>query len=344
MKKVLTLFTAAALTASMSMAAFAEDGTEPLKCGPVPPRKTEKPNYAIGKLYLDEDGEIPDCIPREQLQFRVTALEGNPDDTMISIAPHEVKENPDHIAIDVPKYTKVGRYNYQVQELSGNTQGVEYAAEPLNVQILAQWNEDHSAIVTTMSFTTASGEKKVDTFLNHYDLGELDIEKEVTGNLGDYDKEFLVDVTFTAEEGKTVRSDISYEMDGNFYTIPASAMADGTETVTVSLKHDETVSFDHLPVGIYYQVTEQDYTAGGTNSENGYDAPVYEVDDDEGQITDQGVQGRITADNDDVDVDIINNKGTVVETGVFLDSVPYLILMGIVAVSGVLLLKKRRAV
>ena len=153
-----------------------------------------------------------------------------------------------------------------------------------------------------------------------------------------------MDVTFTAEEGKTVRSDISYEMDGNFYTIPASAMADGTETVTVSLKHDETVSFDHLPVGIYYQVTEQDYTAGGTNSENGYDAPVYEVDDDEGQITDQGVQGRITADNDDVDVDIINNKGTVVETGVFLDSVPYLILMGIVAVSGVLLLKKRRAV
>ena len=74
-----------------------------------------------------------------------------------------------------------------------------------------------------------------------------------------------------------------------------------------------------------YTVTESDYTA------DGYDAAAYEFGDDNKKI--DSAEDKVT---------ITNNKGTTVDTGVFLDSLPYIMLLAIVGVGATLFVSKKR--
>lgn len=342
MKKILAMVLAMMLVLSMSVAFAADTGVT--SSTPIEIKFDKK--YTV----TTSDDEYVVTYPAETITFKVekAANNTNPSDTMISIAPTTMASNPNEITINVPAYSVPGVYNYTVSEYAANstvgetvvnnTQGVTYSGASFDVQVLVAYNDAHTQLVATASVTTTADTTsgKVDSITNTYTLGHLDVTKTISGNLASTADEFEVEVTFTAATGKVVRSDITY-VDGTAVdTVSVSEMADGTETVTITLKAGETVKFYNIPAGVSYTVKEKDYTAGDKNvALQGYSAPTYN-----GTAAANGYNGDIAASETDT-VTINNEKKTEIETGISLDNAPYMILMGLVVLAGAALIVKR---
>ena len=231
----------------------------------------------------------------------------------------------------VDDFPSVGIYTYTIQPQAGTTAGVAYYTEDIRLVITvieAADGQRRIAAIHTESGQPGDTEKSNDIEYT-YSAGSLDVKKVVTGNLGDRDKEFNVTVSFTAPAGKEVKSVISYT-DGTAKTIETSAWTekDGSKQaeVTIALKHDETVTFTNIPYDVTYTVTEADYTSEGYDEEN----IVYSDD----------ANKKIDSATDTVT--ITNNKGTTVDTGVVLDSLPYILLIAVAVVGVVAFTAKKR--
>lgn len=229
------------------------------------------------------------------------------------------------ITITMPEYNAVGIYTYTFTENDGNTAGVSYRSEAITlvVTVIEQNGKVRVAAVH-------AGEKgaKSGNFDNTYSAGSLAVKKNVTGNLGDKTKEFNVTVTFSAPEGDTVREAITYVDGTETKTIPANWNTSASANIT--LKNGETVTFTNIPYGVTYTVEEDDYTSEAAGK---YDPAVYGFSDDTNK--------KIDSDMDTVT--ITNNKNGTVDTGVMLDSLPYILVLAFVAVAGTALILKKRA-
>ena len=128
-----------------------------------------------------------------------------------------------------------------------------------------------------------------------------------------------------------MKSVISYT-DGTAQTIATSAWKekDGSKQaeVTIALKHNETVTFTNIPYDVTYEVVEADYTSEANGK---YDAAKYDFTDTAKKI-----------DSATDTVTITNNKGTTVDTGVVLDSLPYILLIAVAVVGVVAFTAKKR--
>lgn len=326
MKKLISLTLALFFVLSMATAASATD------------MYTDMTEVTITKMY---EAANPDTTsPAETFEFTIAptsvtdAAEGVTVENMplptignVSYASGEAgsETKSKNITVMLPEYTSVGIYTYTIRETAGTTAGVTYFDSEIRLVVTVLQTADGKIRVAAVH-TEAVGEAKSNCFANTYSAGALAVTKEVTGNLGDRNKEFHVTVTFTAPEGKTVGEAISY-MDGSEeMTIPAGWT--GTRQATITLRHDETVTVTNLPYGVTYTVVEDDYTG----SENGgYDAAVYAFSDD-GMLVDSAADT----------VKITNNKTSEVDTGVSLDSVPFILILAACAGTAVLLVIKRR--
>lgn len=224
------------------------------------------------------------------------------------------------ITITLPEYTSVGIYTYTFSEVVGNTAGVTYHADPITLKVTVIQGEDGKIRVAAVH-TESAGEKS-DDFENVYSAGSLAVSKTVTGNLGDQTKDFIVEVTFTAPEGLTVKESITY-FDGEEKAIAAGWT--GTSTVEIALKHGETVTFENIPYGVAYTVVENDYTG------DGYKAAKYTVSDN-AYVIDSALDT----------VGITNDKTTNVDTGVVMDSIPYVLILAVAAFGIVAIMSKKR--
>lgn len=226
--------------------------------------------------------------------------------------------------VTLPTYTAVGTYTYTFKQDAGNTAGVTYHGD--DIQLVVTVLQGANGLIRTAAINTTS-EGKSDEIENTYSAGALEVTKNVTGYLGDRDKDFNVTVTFTAPENKTVKSDITYTSNKKEGTTTISA-GDGwtTKEVNITLKHDETITFTNIPYGVTYTVVEADYTG------EGYDAATYEFGD-----TNKKIDTASDA------VTITNNKGGSAATGILLDNGLYvLILAGVAAAAGVFFVRRRR--
>ncbi len=228
------------------------------------------------------------------------------------------------ITINLPEYTSVGVYTYTIKETAGTTAGVTYHSSDITLKVTVV-QADTGKVRIAAVHTETEGEKS-DEIANEYSAGTLAVSKTVTGNLGDQTKEFTVKVTFTAPEGLTVKEAIKYIEDGTEKSVTFAEDATTAEA-TIALKHDETVTFTNIPYGVTYTVVEDDYTG------EGYDAPVYDFGD---------VSKKIDTAVDTVG--ITNNKDTNVDTGITLDSLPFVLILAVSAIAGVLFITKRRSV
>lgn len=228
---------------------------------------------------------------------------------------------------------KPGMYYYTVTETPSNTAGVDYAAKSMIMVITAGYaddGEDSSLSYWAALHDSTNYNDKNSKFENTYTAGSLKVTKKVTGSLGDKDKKFNVDVTFTAPAGKTVKSTITYVNNGA-ESIAPDAWKPNTTTnqyeakVTVELAHKGSVQFNNIPKDVTYIVEEQDY------SREEYTA-TYEGDK----------SGTIA--NDVKSTTITNNKGDDnIDTGVILDNAPYILMLAVVAAGAMtLVIKKRR--
>ncbi len=325
MKKLFAMLLAVAMILSLATVAFAEETVD--TTGWTSAATTLE--LGIQKIYV-VNGETDETLyPAETLNFTVDADASNPDSTNLSVKALDVEGNSNQIlVINVPSYTTVGTYKYTIAETAGNTQGVTYTTETIDVTILVTYDYENECLVIEPVLSTAGDNKdgKDDTFTNTYDVGSLTVSKIVTGNLGDKSKKFDVTVTFTAEN--PVLSTITYTGGA----IAATDWVDGKAEVVISLAHGESVTFDNIPAGVTYTVVENDYTGGELNGENAYDAADYDFSDTE---------KKISAEDKDT-VDITNNKETEVETGIVLDSMPYIVILAIAAFGMFVMLTKKR--
>lgn len=142
------------------------------------------------------------------------------------------------------------------------------------------------------------------------------IEKTVRGNMGDQSEAF----SFTVTMKDTDNSDLSFTHNGNTVT-----------GATFSLKHGESAVLTNVPVGAIVTVREApgDYkTSAKVNSNS---------------VTVTNGSMRFTVLDTEADsVVVINDKSAAVDTGIVLDSLPYILILAGVTVGSVGLFAQKR--
>ena len=227
--------------------------------------------------------------------------------------------------INLPEYTRVGVYTYKFNEVVPDTKtsGVTYFGQEMHLVVTVVEDVDNGQVRVAAVHCEASDEdEKTDEFENTYASGTLEISKTVTGNMGDKTKYFEVTVTFAPAEGETIKSTITYT--GGQYTQGTVS----NNKATIQIKDGDHVTFSNIPKGATWTVEEADYT--GDEEGNGYEAPVYSQK--EGTMSAGGEQA----------CEIKNNKERTPDTGITLETLPYVLVLGIALVGVALMIIRRR--
>lgn len=233
------------------------------------------------------------------------------------------------ITVTLPEYTSVGVYEYKLKEVVGTTAGVTYYGKDIKLVVTVVNAGNNGKLRIAAVHTEDVNGEKSDTFENTYSAGTLNVSKEVTGNLGDKDKYFEFKVTLTGEEGKTYGN--SYEVTGGSNTAnPTTIEIDKEKETTFFLKDGERISIANLPYGVTYAVTE--------TPEEGYKT---KVNGTEGNtVTEQKISSAAQ------NVAFENNKNKEsgeIDTGVYLNNLPYiLVFAGVLAIAVVFAVRRRR--
>lgn len=331
MKKILSLALALVLVLSMSTVAFAVEGESTYD---------DMSTVTLTKEYkLTNSGTIS---PAEIFAFSTltcTNVTDAADGVTTANAPVPTIANVSYtageagganakknITINLPTYDSVGIYTYTFTETDGGTAGVTYRSDAITLVVTVI--EQNGKVRVAVVHTEDEGEAKSGEFNNEYSAGSLSVKKTVTGIMGDQQKEFTVKVTFNAPKGDTVREAITYVDGTETKTIAAGEGWTGSKEVEITLKHDETVTFTNIPYGVTYTVVENDYTA---EADGGYDAASYNFDDNNKKI-----------DTASENVTITNNKDGDIDTGINMDSMPYILLLAVACMGLIVFISKKR--
>lgn len=225
------------------------------------------------------------------------------------------------VTVNLPAYNSVGIYYYKITEKAGKTAGVTYdgASVTMKVTVINDTAED-SFKVESVSFAKGENNKLgegVAAFTNTYTTNKLKVHKTVTGNLGDKSKYFTFTIKLEGTGEKNYST--SYDVTGGSKASNPSDIILG-EPTSFELKHNETVTID-LPKGVKYTVTEAEAPGYTTSSENS-----------------TGVM-----DKDEETAAFTNTKNGDIDTGVYLDNLPYiLVFAGVLAIAVVFAVRRRR--
>lgn len=337
MKKLIALLLAMTMVLGMGATVMAADGDQqPPDAGTVTITKIYKaPNGGVSPLETFTFSTLS-CIEVTDVAAGVSIADA-PIPTIVPVSYTEGEATTDgsgtgtktaEITLPaVSAFPSVGVYTYKFNEEAGTTAGVTYKTEDLFLVVTVIQGSDGKLRVAAVHCegshnkgTKGDGTKK-DDFENEYKSGTLAVTKKVTGNLGDQSKYFKVKVTFTAAAGKEIRSTIKYSGGSKGY----ENVKVQNNTAEIEVKHNDTVTFENVPEGVTWKVEESSYTA------DGYDAATYSKETD-----------TIAAGDADT-CTITNNKEQTIDTGINMDSLPYFVIIGIVAAVAVVFFMKRRA-
>ena len=225
--------------------------------------------------------------------------------------------------------------------------------------------------------TEGQNDKKVADIQNKYYAGSLNIKKTVTGNAGDKNELFQVTVTFKNESKANMKSDITYK---NFYDVDGNQTTNATslnwtDTVGTSgtntthtnetkevkfyVKDDTTVTFNNIPYGVTYEITETQpsddkytHTFAHENADETvtFDSVSLAADEVTTESTDTSktaaekwneakATGSISDDSDTIT--ITNNKTSVIDIGVMTSDAPYVALLLLIGIVVVVFIRKK---
>lgn len=343
MKKLLSLALALIMVLSLSVAVFADDLADrndkyvdiAIKFEGTGTVTAETFNYVINDgALVDGDTVYVTDSPVTNADGVIPEITIDTTDATRTLTPGQTGK----LRLNLPTYNSVGVYYYTVTQTPGNTAGVEYDSKEIivKVTVVQQANGKINVAFATANLADKDGnlvtDAKTATFVNTYSAGSLSVKKLVEGNLGARDKEFTVNVVFTAPVGASgthdvVNSTISYNEDAGVKTI--NPVWNGNKaSVQIQLHHEETVTFTNIPYGVTYNVTEEDYTS------EGYVAGVITYDDP---------NKKIDADTPNDTVTVTNTKNSAVDTGIVLDSLPYVLLIAVAVVGVVIFTARKRS-
>ena len=225
---------------------------------------------------------------------------------------------------------------------------------------------NETAVISSWPYKVGENELTGDRVVNFYAhykkaTSNVTITKQVTGLLGDTNKEFAFSV--------------SIKQNGEDCTGVTAKKGDQTvsDLTNFTLKHGETVTLENVPIGATIKVTEvtpgEHYNVSATghsDEQNGRDnvtftyvavantATADNADEADLMLLSMDEDTAVDADGDAVAYDsgikvdnnriIVTNRATLIpDTGVLLDTLPYIVILAVVA-GGValLMLRKRR--
>lgn len=227
---------------------------------------------------------------------------------------------------------------------------------------------DETAAITKWPYKVSEDEltnyggDRVVNFYAHYKkaTSNVTITKQVTGLLGDTNKEFAFNVSIT--QNNAACTGVTANKNG-----AAVSLNDG-----FTLKHGETVTLENVPIGATIKVTEatpgEHYTVSATghsDEQNGRNNVAFTYvaaantstasDADEADLMllsmdeDTAVDTDAVALADATDKTVPNNAITVTnhctlfpDTGVLLDTLPYIVILAVVVGGGILLMLRKR--
>ena len=183
--------------------------------------------------------------------------------------------------------------------------------------------------ITSWNYTPNTTELADGTvnFYAHYKplYTSVSIKKLVTGNMGDKSKKF--NFTVSVKNGTT---ELPFKLDGTSCTGSAK----------FSLSDDEMIKLTEVPAGATVTITEDDYSNGRYITSNIIDSLVSTTDR---KATISSIQQLDNDENVAHQVEFTNNKEAIPDTGVDLNSTPYILMLGIVAAGvGVMLFGRRK--
>lgn len=332
MKKLLSIALVLALILSLGATAFADD-------------PQDMPTATINVVYDVANPGTGTTSPGETFAFTIASYSVSnaatgidtsnmPSDFILgNVTFAEGEAGGDYktktLSITLPQYTSVGTYTYKVTPTVGTTAGVTYA-NPFYLTVNVY--QGAGGLIRVAKFRSEAESNKIDEINYTYSAGSLSVSKEVTGNLGDTSKYFGITVSLTAQEGATGYA-ATYDVTGGS-KIENGAADSNTSTISVGtpkkffLKNGETITIANLPYGVTYTVTEDDYTVT-----DGYDTAVYAYSDD--------INKKIDSLSDTVTV--TNNKEATIDTGINLDSIPYIVLLVVCLGALALFVMKKRS-
>ena len=240
--------------------------------------------------------------------------------------------NTDTFVISHPSFigAPAGVYHYTIRQdpASETIQGVAYDADPIEYYILV----DNSGNILENGIGSEEGPKKA-TFTNNYETKSLTITGVTEGNISDTTKTFPLTVTLTSESGsKVFMLEINYtRINGQEGHFNIGYAGSSNTSQNFEIKHQGSILLPNIPVGTTVTIEETD-NFGYTTS--------WSVD---GAASTQGNSCVVSIGAEgDHTVSITNNLNASISTGINLDTLPYLILLGIAALGSMLLIRKRK--
>ena len=202
-------------------------------------------------------------------------------------------------------------------ELNGAT--ITYNAEKKEVIIGRTSNWQH---VATLEYSVSEADDPEIALTNVYEkaVADVTVRKTVTGSMADREKPF----DFTVSVNKD-GEDASFTVDGVKHI--------GSAAFTV--KDGESVLIGNVPVGSSLTVTEADYTG------ERYEAS-YTLDGADAVASNSVTVRSVTADGHHIT--FTNRKDVIPDTGVTVDTLPYVLILGTVAVCFTALVLRRRRI
>lgn len=316
-----------------------------------------------GKASITKDFVMAEGIttPASTFQFTATSTtEGAPKATInnITFANTEdgktekgVKTVSKKSDISFEAFPHAGEYVYTVKETAETATDVEYSTDTYTLRVYVK-NGDKGLEIRNMTAEkgTSNGTdtNKVSEmkFTNTYRKdASLEITKVTTGELADKTKDFDFTITITPSKTET-NQDSSYT--GKI----------GEEEVTVNANqetifqlHDgETLRFDSLPAGTRYVVTEagkkDGYKPSVTVMENGTTTVTdKEASSDAEGISSANTQATNLVGEGENSVTFTNIYKEVPLTGIFMNNLPFVIVIGIavLALGALAILKKQKS-
>ena len=196
-------------------------------------------------------------------------------------------------------------------------------------------------------------------FANSITSPDLKVEKSVTGNQGDRNKEFKFTIvldglvsggTYTVTGSFTPATNSGLTKSDSLYKFTPSGTS---HTITVTMSNGKSINFLDLPYGATYTITEDSTSAAGyiTTASVSGDINITSNSTVNRQTEDNTAGGTVTDDKTgdtnggsltaNAEVTFTNNKDGLIPTGVLLTVAPFAALMVVGLLGAVIILKKK---